>query len=60
MENELTIAKLQSMKIKELSDIANQLEIPETTGLKKMDLIYKILEASAQKEGKIFAQVFYR
>ncbi|MCK4641746.1 MAG: transcription termination factor Rho [Candidatus Marinimicrobia bacterium] len=56
MEKELTITSLQSMKIKELTDIAVKLEIPEHTGLKKLDLIYKILEASAKKDGRIFSQ----
>jgi transcription termination factor Rho len=44
------------MKIKELTDIAVKLEIPEHTGLKKLDLIYKILEASVKKDGRIFSQ----
>ncbi|MGC9364775.1 MAG: transcription termination factor Rho [Fidelibacterota bacterium] len=56
MEKELTIASLQAMRIKDLTDLAVKLEIPEHTGLKKIDLIYKILEASAQKEGRIFSQ----
>jgi len=56
MEKELTITSLQSMKIKELTDIAVKLEIPEHTGLKKLDLIYKILEANAKKDGRIFSQ----
>ncbi|MCK4716070.1 MAG: transcription termination factor Rho [Candidatus Marinimicrobia bacterium] len=56
MEKELTITSLQSMKIKELTDIAVKLEIPEHTGLKKLDLIYKILEASVKKDGRIFSQ----
>jgi transcription termination factor Rho len=44
------------MKIKELTDLAVKLEIPEHTGLKKKDLIYKIMEANAKKEGRIFSQ----
>ena len=56
MEKELTITSLQSMKIKDLTDLAVKLEIPEHTGLKKMDLIYKILEASAKLDGRIFSQ----
>ncbi|MDD5765946.1 MAG: transcription termination factor Rho [Candidatus Marinimicrobia bacterium] len=56
MEKELTIVELQAMKIKELTDLALKLEIPDCTGLKKLDLIYKIMEASARKEGHIFAQ----
>ncbi len=56
MEKELTITSLQAMKIKELTDLAVKLEIPEHTGLKKMDLINKILGANAKKEGRIFSQ----
>jgi len=52
----LTITSLQAMKIKELTDLAVKLEIPEHTGLKKMDLINKILGANAKKEGRIFSQ----
>jgi len=56
MEKELTITSLQAMKIKELTALAVKLEIPEHTGLKKMDLIYKILDANAKKAGRIFSQ----
>lgn len=52
----MTITSLQAMKIKELTDLAVKLEIPEHTGLKKMDLINKILGANAKKEGRIFSQ----
>ena len=56
MEKELSIATLQSMKIKELSDIALELEIPGYAGIKKKELIYKIFEANAKKSGHIFSQ----
>lgn len=56
MERELTIASMQSMKIKELTDIAVELGIPEHTGLKKIDLIYKILDANAKNDGRIFSR----
>ena len=55
MEKELNIAVLQSMKIKELTDIALELEIPRYAGVKKQELIYKILEANAKKTGRIFS-----
>ncbi len=55
MEKELNIAVLQSMKIKELTDIALELEIPRYAGVKKQELIYKILEANAKKAGRIFS-----
>jgi len=56
MEKELTISALQAMKIKELTDIAAELEIPDYAGLKKIDLINKIFEGQARREGRIFAQ----
>jgi len=55
MEKELNIAVLQTMKIKELTDIALELEIPRYAGVKKQELIYKILEANAKKAGRIFS-----
>jgi len=56
MDKEFNIATLQVMKIKELTDLAQELEIPSYTGLKKQDLIFKILEAQAKKEGRIFSK----
>ncbi len=56
MEKELSIVTLQSMKIKELTDIALELEIPGYAGIKKQELIYKIFEANAKKAGHIFSQ----
>ena len=56
MEKELNIAVLQSMKIKELTDIALELEIPRYAGVKKQELIYKILEADTKKAGHIFSK----
>ncbi|HEX4066202.1 MAG TPA: transcription termination factor Rho [Acidobacteriaceae bacterium] len=40
----------------ELSRIARTLEIPGTSGLRKQDLIFKILQAQSEKEGHIFAE----
>jgi len=56
MEKELNIVTLQSMKIKELTDIALELEIPGYSGIKKQELIYKIFEANAKIAGHIFSQ----
>lgn len=56
MENELTTTSLQVMKIRELTEVALRLGIPEAAGLKKLDLIHKILETASQKEGKIFTR----
>ena len=55
MDRKLDITSLKNMKLKELSDVAQELEIKKWQGLKKPSLIYKILKALAEKNGKIFA-----
>jgi transcription termination factor Rho len=52
----MTIAELKEKNITELSRIARTLEIPGTSGLRKQDLIFKILQAQSEKEGHIFAE----
>ncbi len=55
MEKKLDISALKSMKLKELEDIATELNIEKGKGLKKQSLIYNILKANAEKLGNIFA-----
>jgi len=45
----MTIAELKEKNITELSRIARSLEIPGTSGLRKQDLIFKILQAQKRK-----------
>ena len=52
----MTIAELKEKSITELTRIARTLEIPGTSGLRKQDLIFKILQAQSEKEGHIFAE----
>jgi transcription termination factor Rho len=52
----VTIAELKEKNITELSRIARSLEIPGSSGLRKQDLIFKILQAQSEKEGHIFAE----
>ncbi len=52
----MTIAELKEKNITELSRNARTLEIPGTSGLRKQDLIFKILQAQSEKEGHIFAE----
>jgi transcription termination factor Rho len=52
----MTIAELKEKNIQELSRIARSLEIPGASGLRKQDLIFKILQAQSEKEGHIFAE----
>jgi transcription termination factor Rho len=52
----MTISELKEKSITELSRIARTLEIPGASGLRKQDLIFKILQAQSEKEGHIFAE----
>ncbi len=52
----MTILELKEKNITELSRIARSLDIPGASGLRKQDLIFKILQAQSEKEGHIFAE----
>ena len=52
----LDIGKLKEMKIDQLSKLAKQLEVNGVSGLKKQDLIFKILQAQAEREGLMFGE----
>ena len=52
----MTIAELKEKNITELSRIARSLEIHGTGGLRKQDLIFRILQTQSEKEGQIFAE----
>ncbi len=52
----MTILELKEKNITELSRIARTLDIPGASGLRKQDLIFKILQAQSEKEGNIFAE----
>ncbi|MDD5737884.1 MAG: transcription termination factor Rho, partial [Candidatus Omnitrophica bacterium] len=50
------IAKLKKMTIQELTKASKDLGINSISGLKKQDLIFKILQAQAEKEGFMFGE----
>ena len=55
----LQIMELQELKTKNMSELlqlSQELGIQGTSGLRKQDLTFKILEAQTQKNGLIFAQ----
>ena len=53
----MNLNELQALRIKELSELAQNLNINGgISGLNKQELIVRILEAQAEKEGKIFAR----
>ncbi len=52
----MTISELKEKSITELTRIARTLELAGASGMRKADLIFKILQAQAEKEGLIFAE----
>ena len=51
----MDVTQLQGQKIKDLTKLAQEMEVPGYSGLKKQELIMRILETSAEKEGKLFS-----
>jgi len=52
----LNIVELKEMSISELSEVAKQLNVTGASGLRKQELIFKILEAQTEKNGLIFGE----
>lgn len=52
----LDIGNLKDMKIVGLNKLARELNVNGVSGLKKQDLIFKILQAQAEKEGLMFGE----
>jgi len=52
----MDIIELKSRTIAELLEIAEGLDVPGVSGLRKQELIFKILEANTEKDGLIFAE----
>ena len=51
----MDVTQLQGQKIKDLTKLAQEMEVPGYSGLKKQELIMRILKTRAEKEGKLFA-----
>jgi len=56
VEQQVDISNLKDMKIPELNKLAKELNVNGISGLKKQDLIFKILQARAEKEGLMFGE----
>jgi transcription termination factor Rho len=52
----LDIKVMKEMKITDLNKLAKDLNVVGFSGLKKQDLIFKILQAQAEKEGLMFGE----
>ncbi len=55
-ESKLNLGELKNRTMAELVDVATDLDITGTSGLRKQELIFKILEAQTEKSGLIFAE----
>lgn len=52
----MDITELKALKISELNKMAQKLGLSGITGLKKSELVFKILEEQTKREGLIFAE----
>ncbi len=50
------VASLKKMKISELHELGRKFNLESTTGMKKQDLIFKILEAQAKESGLMYGE----
>jgi transcription termination factor Rho len=55
-ETKMNIGALKEMKVSRLNKIAKDLKINGIGGARKQDLIFKILQAQAEREGLIFGE----
>jgi len=55
-EKGLDVASLKKMKINELHALGRKFNLESTTGIKKQDLIFKILEAQAKESGLMYGE----
>ena len=54
MDDNVDIGTLKGMKISELNKMSRDLKVNGISGVKKQDLIFKILQAQAEKKGLMF------
>ena len=52
----MDIMELKGKTISELLSVAQELDLQGTSGMRKQELIFKILEAQTEKSGLIFAE----
>src|SRR5215470_8733520 len=50
------LADLKEMSISKLTSIAKSMDVPGATGMRKQELIFKILQAQTEKSGLIFSE----
>ncbi len=55
-DGKIDIRKLKAMKVAELNKLARELEIENFSGIKKQDLIFKILQKKAEQAGLMYGE----
>ncbi len=55
-QNTLDLVELKDMSIQRLNDVAKSMGVMSSAGLRKQELIFKILQTQAEKSGLIFSQ----
>ncbi len=55
-EGFLNLADLKEMSISKLTSIATGIDVPGATGMRKQELIFKVLAAQTEKSGLIFSE----
>jgi len=56
VEGDLDLAKLKELSVPALAGIAKELEIPSAASMRKQELIFSILQAQAERMGRIFSE----
>jgi len=54
--NYMDITKLKGMKMSELTSFAKGMDVSGISGIRKQDLIFKVLQAQAEKQGLMFGE----
>ncbi|NQZ99534.1 MAG: transcription termination factor Rho [Myxococcales bacterium] len=52
----MNVKDLKDQSMKELTELAESLEVENASGLRKQDLLFQILKAQTAKQGKIYAE----
>ncbi len=52
----MQISELKKMRIAELTELAQNMNVPSVSGLRKQELIFKIIETQTEQDGNIFSE----
>jgi transcription termination factor Rho len=55
-EDDFDLARLKELSVPALARIAKELEIPGAAGMRKQELIFRILQAQTERMGRIFSE----